>query len=123
MCELVISPCLSEVKMKGSDVLKVLTYKIVIVAVIFTILSKEKADRIKLYVATNGNDAWSGKSRTPNAANTDGPFATLERARDEIRKLKKKSSLPSDGCAYVAVLLENLIRHGEQVRSVPHDTG
>ena len=39
-------------------------------------------------VATNGNDAWSGKSPAPNAGKTDGPFATITRARDAIRALK-----------------------------------
>jgi hypothetical protein len=41
------------------------------------------------YVALNGNDAWSGVLPAPNAAKTDGPFATLERARDEIRARRK----------------------------------
>ena len=40
------------------------------------------------YVATNGNDAWSGTLAEPNAARTDGPFATLERDRDAVRPLK-----------------------------------
>ncbi|NOZ23904.1 MAG: hypothetical protein GXP25_22735 [Planctomycetes bacterium] len=51
----------------------------------------------ELYVATNGNDAWSGKLAEPNADKTDGPFATLERARDEIRKIKKEGGLPKGG--------------------------
>ena len=38
-----------------------------------------------LYVSVQGNDAWSGRLPEPNAAKTDGPFATLERARDAIR--------------------------------------
>ncbi len=29
------------------------------------------------YVATNGNDSWSGTLFTPNSTNTDGPFATV----------------------------------------------
>ncbi|WP_207461437.1 carbohydrate-binding domain-containing protein [Azospirillum sp. SYSU D00513] len=37
------------------------------------------------YVAANGNDRWSGKLAAPNADGTDGPFATLERARDAMR--------------------------------------
>jgi hypothetical protein len=41
-----------------------------------------------LYVATNGDDGWTGRLAAPNAAKTDGPFATLHRARDEIRELK-----------------------------------
>lgn len=41
------------------------------------------------YVATRGSDAWSGRLAAPNADNTDGPFATLARARDAVRQLKK----------------------------------
>ena len=50
-----------------------------------------------LYVALDGNDAWSGALAGPNAAKTDGPFATLQRARDEIRKRKARGPLPADG--------------------------
>ena len=38
-----------------------------------------------IFVAPNGNDAWSGSLAEPNAAKTDGPLATLERAREKIR--------------------------------------
>jgi hypothetical protein len=62
----------------------------------------EHTDSLRLYVATNGNDSWSGKIPAPNAAGTDGPFATLERARDEIRELKKGDGLP-EGCVEVRV--------------------
>lgn len=55
----------------------------------------------ELYVAINGNDAWSGALPVPNAAGTDGPFATLERARDEIRKLKSAGGLPEGGARVV----------------------
>ena len=40
------------------------------------------------YVATDGSDAWSGKLAAPNTAKTDGPFATLQRARNSVRELK-----------------------------------
>ena len=50
-----------------------------------------------LYVATDGNDAWSGALSKPNDSKTDGSFATLNRARNEIRKLKKTSGLPKEG--------------------------
>ena len=39
------------------------------------------------YVAPEGNDAWSGRLPAPNADRTDGPFATLVKARDTIRPL------------------------------------
>jgi hypothetical protein len=55
------------------------------------------AEPAALYVATNGNDAWSGRLAEPNAGRTDGPFATLERARDKIREMKKAAPLPAGG--------------------------
>jgi hypothetical protein len=48
---------------------------------------------MKIYVATHGSDAWSGRLPAANAAGTDGPFATLERARDEIRRVKQAGPL------------------------------
>ena len=46
--------------------------------------------KANFFVATNGNDTWSGKSAQPNAEKTDGPFATLARARNAVRKLKEE---------------------------------
>src|SRR5262249_36934707 len=42
----------------------------------------------RYFVATSGNDAWSGRLPAPNADRSDGPFATPRRARDAIRALK-----------------------------------
>ncbi|MFA5058152.1 MAG: right-handed parallel beta-helix repeat-containing protein, partial [Opitutaceae bacterium] len=39
------------------------------------------------FIAPNGNDRWSGKLPLPNAEGTDGPFATLARARDAVRQV------------------------------------
>jgi len=61
------------------------------------ILGTCPASAATFYVARNGNDAWSGRLAQPNPAGSDGPFATLERARDEIRKLKKAGKLPGGG--------------------------
>jgi len=41
------------------------------------------------YVAANGSDQWSGQLDQPNPTSTDGPFATLARARDAVRELKR----------------------------------
>ena len=40
------------------------------------------------YVSPQGNDNWSGQLATPNGDHSDGPFATLARARAAIRSLK-----------------------------------
>jgi len=37
------------------------------------------------FVAVNGHDSWSGRLAAPNADGTDGPLASLERARDLMR--------------------------------------
>src|SRR5438874_1294789 len=51
----------------------------------------------RYFVALNGRDSWSGKLAEPNRQRTDGPFATLERARDEVRKTKVNGGLPPGG--------------------------
>ena len=48
--------------------------------------SSRKAD---FYVSADGSDDWSGTLPAPNGKRSDGPFATLARSRDAVRKLKK----------------------------------
>ena len=44
------------------------------------------------YVNPNGNDSWSGSLQLPNAKLNDGPFKTLERAKQTIRNLKNTNT-------------------------------
>src|SRR3954469_10000716 len=44
------------------------------------------------FVATNGNDQWSGRLASPNYKRTDGPFATLQHALESVRQLRHTSS-------------------------------
>lgn len=74
--------------------------KIFRIAIIFVliIIAPIKADlnntpEATLFVATSGSDSWSGKLPEPNKEKTDGPFATIEKARDAIRELKAKQSV------------------------------
>ncbi len=60
-------------------------------------ITLKKSSGMTLFVANNGNDAWSGRLAAPNSTETDGPFATLERARDEIRKIKGAGEMPAGG--------------------------
>ena len=45
------------------------------------------------HVAPGGDDRWSGGLDRPNAAGSDGPFASLEGARNAIRKMKNAGGL------------------------------
>ncbi len=47
-----------------------------------------------VYVSPRGSDSWSGRLADPNKAGTDGPFATLARARDEVRKIRTAAPVP-----------------------------
>lgn len=72
------------------------------------------------YVAPNGNDAWSGTLAAPNAAGTDGPFATLPRARDAVRGLKAAGPLREP----VSVLLRGGVYRVEKaIEFGPEDSG
>ena len=57
--------------------------------------SAAMAGEADFYLSVNGSDQWSGTLAEANAQGTDGPFATLERARDAVRVLKesKKSDV------------------------------
>ena len=57
-------------------------------------LGAARANTFMLYVAPAGSDAWSGHLAQPNRAKTDGPFATIARARDAIRAAR------ADGLAW-----------------------
>jgi hypothetical protein len=41
------------------------------------------------FVACNGSDDWSGRLSQPDDSGSDGPFATIARARDAVRFLSK----------------------------------
>jgi VCBS repeat-containing protein len=54
-----------------------------------------------LYVATNGNDAWSGRLAQPNAAGTDGPLATLQAAQKAMETSGIKTTYVGGGNYYL----------------------
>ncbi len=73
-----------------------------------------------IHVAPDGNDAWSGRLAAPNAAGSDGPFATLERARDEVRA--RRAAAPAT--APTTVLLRGgTYRLSETIEFTPDDSG
>lgn len=54
-----------------------------------------------LYIAPNGNDAWSGALAEPNAARTDGPLTTVTGARDILRAKKAAGKLTAPATVQV----------------------
>jgi len=75
--------------------------------------------RADFYVAPNGNDQWSGKLPSPNAQKTDGPFATVTRARDAVRKLKA----PGLTSAVTVMIRGGTYYLDEPIRFGPEDSG
>ena len=53
--------------------------------------------RTRFYVSTSGNDAWGGRLPGPAPDGSDGPFATLGRAREAFREFRKTQPLPLGG--------------------------
>ncbi|MHB8972748.1 MAG: right-handed parallel beta-helix repeat-containing protein [Pirellulaceae bacterium] len=64
-----------------------------------------------LYVAPDGNDAWSGRLARPNASRTDGPLASLQGARNAIRQQK--------AAAAIAKPVQVLIADGQYANTEP----
>ena len=54
----------------------------------------EEGKSADFYVAPNGNDQWSGTLAEPNSDHSDGPFASISRARKAVRSLKAEVYLP-----------------------------
>ncbi|MBX4862025.1 right-handed parallel beta-helix repeat-containing protein [Rhizobium sophorae] len=50
------------------------------------ILTGTSAARAVFYVSPEGKDTWSGHLAKPNPQRTDGPFASIEKARDAARQ-------------------------------------
>lgn len=61
------------------------------------VAAPEGPPAVSLYVAPDGDDTWSGRHPKRQVGGTEGPFATLERARDEARKIKAAGPLPKGG--------------------------
>lgn len=70
---------------------------LVLLIVVFTMFVLPVAAELALYVSMDGNDAWSGRLKTPDVSGADGPVATLAGARDRVREIKAAGGLPEGG--------------------------
>jgi parallel beta-helix repeat protein len=71
------------------------------------------------YVATNGNDKWSGTLAAPVSSGNDGPFASLEKARNAIRKLRQNGSKD----AFTVLVRGGIYQLNETFVLEPEDSG
>ncbi|MFP4056398.1 MAG: right-handed parallel beta-helix repeat-containing protein [Candidatus Brocadiia bacterium] len=72
------------------------------------------------YVSTKGDDAWSGTLAEPNADGTDGPFATLARARDAVRAARGAAQAPRP---FRVLVRGGVYRLSEPLVFGPEDSG
>ncbi len=77
--------------MSARGILRLLPLALMSLAAVVASASEPPAG--DLYVSPDGSDAWSGTLAAPNADRTDGPLATLQGARDAIRRLKSQRPL------------------------------
>jgi len=75
---------------------------------------------MELYVAPQGNDQWSGRLARPNADRTDGPLASLQGAREAVRRLKAEGPLREPVRVQVA---DGIYPLTEPVIFTPEDSG
>ncbi|MCE5268732.1 MAG: right-handed parallel beta-helix repeat-containing protein [Planctomycetaceae bacterium] len=73
-----------------------------------------------LFVATDGNDRWSGKLERPNATRSDGPLATLTGARNAVRQIKARGRLAEPITVHIANGIYSL---SEALVFEPQDSG
>ncbi|MCC6698686.1 MAG: right-handed parallel beta-helix repeat-containing protein [Candidatus Hydrogenedentes bacterium] len=93
---------------------------VAILAGVFVCAVVASAEPAHLFVAPNGNDAWTGSLDAPNAEGTDGPLASLTGARDALRKLRATGPL-AEGA--VVEVLGGDYPVTEAVRFAPEDSG
>jgi hypothetical protein len=84
-----------------------------ILALLLVAAAARAAD-LAFFVAVDGDDAWSGTLSAANAQRTDGPWATLEGARDRVRQV-----LAAAGDAPSLPRIMVLLRGGTHVLSRP----
>jgi hypothetical protein len=73
------------------------------------------------FVATNGNDAWSGRLAAPNRQRTDGPFANVARA---LKATRESRSRTSNVAQHAAILIRDGVYFlNEPLVLGPQDSG
>lgn len=61
------------------------------------VVARAQPPVLRVFVASDGNDAWDGLAAVRNATAGRGPLATLEQARNLIRGRNRANALPAGG--------------------------
>jgi hypothetical protein len=77
------------------------------------------ADEITFFVDASGNDTWSGRIAQPDAAGNDGPFATIHRAQQALRSLRRDGRFPGP----VTIRIRGTHRLTQPLVLTPEDSG
>ncbi len=72
------------------------------------------------YVATDGNDSWSGTLWDPNVTGTDGPFATIARAQAAVHAILAN---PNGRTLPITVLIRNGTYYQQALTFTSADSG
>ena len=72
------------------------------------------------FVATNGNDSWSGTLSSPNARVTDGPFRSLQQAVQAVRNSRHEGNRAQRASIYIR---EGLHLLADPLVLSPEDSG
>ena len=76
------------------------------------------------FVASNGNDSWSGDLAAPNSMNSDGPFASLSRAQYAVEKAPKPATvIVRNGTYYLALTPSTATSHPGTLTFTSADSG
>ncbi len=93
----------------------------VLVLMIFSARTLAAEPEADLFVSPSGNDQWSGRLDEPNAEKTDGPLATIHRARQAVRRLKRQE--PNRHRAIVVAVRGGTYQLDRPITFGPEDSG
>lgn len=94
--------------------------RLLTVALSTSLLTSSLLAQASFYISQLGNDAWSGTLSAPNAVRNDGPVASLQRAREIVRRAIKKG-IPKGGIT--VVLRGGVYQLGETFILTSDDSG
>jgi len=104
----------------GQDSRRALFSFALIVLTIVSAAGRLSAAPLTLYVAPDGNDAWSGRSAKPAVNRRDGPLGTLPAALQAARAARQEGKAKNG----VTILLRGGVYElAEPIRLTPEDSG